>query len=48
MNGLIRASLRNPYAVTVMCLTLVMLGTVAAYMIRSISCRSSRARPSRS
>ena len=29
MNGLIRASLRNPYAVTVMCLTLVMLGTVA-------------------
>ena len=33
MNGLIRASLRNPYAVTVMCLTLVMLGTVTAYMI---------------
>src|SRR5437868_8592875 len=33
MNGLIRASLRNPYAVTVMCLTLVMLGTVAAYLI---------------
>ncbi|HMB05910.1 MAG TPA: efflux RND transporter permease subunit, partial [Isosphaeraceae bacterium] len=33
MNGLIRASLRNPYAVTVMCLTLVMLGTVAASMI---------------
>src|SRR5512135_2709734 len=33
MNGLISASLRNPYAVTVMCLTLVMLGTVAAGMI---------------
>ncbi len=33
MNGLIRASLRNPYAVTVMCLTLVMLGTVSAYLI---------------
>ena len=33
MNGLIRASLRNPYAVTVFCLTLVMLGTVSAYLI---------------
>ncbi|WP_406698267.1 efflux RND transporter permease subunit [Singulisphaera sp. Ch08] len=33
MNGLIRASLRNPYAVTVMCLTLVMLGTVSVYQI---------------
>ncbi len=33
MNGLIRASLRNPYAVTVFCLTLVMLGTVATYLI---------------
>lgn len=33
MNGLIRASLANPYAVTVMCLTLVMLGTVSTYMI---------------
>jgi len=33
MNGLIRASLRNPYAVTVMCLTLVMLGAVATSMI---------------
>ena len=29
MNGLIRASLRNPYAVTVMCLTLVVLGTLS-------------------
>ena len=33
MNGLIRASLRNPYAVTVFCLTLVMLGGVSVYMI---------------
>src|SRR5437588_378186 len=33
MNGLIRASLRNPHAVTVMCLTLVMLGVVSAYLI---------------
>ncbi|AGA24562.1 efflux RND transporter permease subunit [Singulisphaera acidiphila] len=33
MNGLIRASLRNPYAVTVMCLTLVMVGTVSIYLI---------------
>jgi multidrug efflux pump subunit AcrB len=33
MNGLIRASLKNPYAVTVMCLTLLMLGGVAIYAI---------------
>ena len=33
MNGLIRASLKNPYAVTVFCLTLVMLGTVSIYLI---------------
>jgi len=33
VNGLIRASLKNPYAVTVFCLTLVMLGTVSIYMI---------------
>jgi multidrug efflux pump subunit AcrB len=33
MNGLIRASLHNPYAVTVMCLTLVVLGALAITMI---------------
>ena len=33
MNGLIRASLKNPHAVTVFCLTLVMLGAVSIYMI---------------
>ena len=33
MNGLIRASLRNPYAVTVFCLTLVLLGGVSAWFI---------------
>ncbi|MBV8678220.1 MAG: efflux RND transporter permease subunit [Planctomycetaceae bacterium] len=33
MNGLIRASLKNPYAVTVMCLTLVLLGGVAVRAI---------------
>src|SRR5882757_7387910 len=33
MNGLIRASLRNPHAVTVMCLTLVLLGAVAITQI---------------
>jgi multidrug efflux pump subunit AcrB len=33
LNGLIRASLKNPYAVTVFCLTLVMLGAVSVYMI---------------
>ena len=32
MNGLIRASLGS-YAVTVFCLTLVLLGTVSLYMI---------------
>src|SRR5256884_9608409 len=30
MNGLIHASLKNPYAVTVMALTLVVLGTICA------------------
>lgn len=33
MHGLIRASLRNPYAVTVLCLTLVLVGTLAVYQI---------------
>ena len=33
MNGLIRASLGNPYAVTVFCLTLVLLGTLSLFMI---------------
>src|SRR5579859_1364471 len=33
MNGLIRASLRNPHAVTVFCLTLLLLGSVSVYMI---------------
>ncbi|MBV8611282.1 MAG: efflux RND transporter permease subunit, partial [Singulisphaera sp.] len=33
MNGLIRASLKNPYAVTVTCLTLVLLGVVSARSI---------------
>src|SRR5205085_8693722 len=33
MNGLIRASLKNSYAVTVMSLTLVLLGTVSALSI---------------
>jgi multidrug efflux pump subunit AcrB len=33
LNGLIRASLKNPYAVTVFCLTLVMLGSVSIYSI---------------
>ena len=33
MNGLIRASLRNPYAVTVFCFTLVLLGTVSIYLV---------------
>ncbi len=33
MNGLIRASLKNPYAVTVMCFTLVLLGTVSVSLI---------------
>ena len=33
MNGLIRASLSNAHAVTVFCLTLVMLGSVSLYII---------------
>lgn len=33
MNGLIRASLKNPIAVTVMALSLVVLGTLATYAI---------------
>jgi multidrug efflux pump subunit AcrB len=33
MNGLIRASLRNPIAVTVMTLTLALLGGLAAYIV---------------
>jgi len=33
MNGLIRAALRNGHAVTVFCLTLILLGVVSAYMI---------------
>ncbi len=33
MNGLIRASLKNPIAVTVMSLAIVVLGTLAAYSI---------------
>src|SRR5690348_14992803 len=34
MNGLIRASLRNPYAVTVLVLTIVVLGVLSATMIK--------------
>jgi multidrug efflux pump subunit AcrB len=33
LNGLIRASLNNAHAVTVFCLTLVLLGSVSIYMI---------------
>ena len=33
MNGLIRASLNNPYAVTVFCLTLVLVGSLSLVMI---------------
>ena len=33
MNGLIRASLRNPYAVTVFCLTIVVIGGISLTMI---------------
>src|SRR3984957_21205636 len=33
MNGLIRASLSNPYAVTVFCLTIVLIGTLSLFMI---------------
>ena len=33
MNGLIRASLSNPYAVTVFCLTILLIGTLCLLMI---------------
>jgi len=33
MNGLIRASLRNPYAVTVMCLSVIVIGVLTLYRI---------------
>ena len=33
MNGLIRASLRNPYAVTVLALTVVVLGVLSLFLI---------------
>ena len=33
MNGLIRASLKNPYAVTVFCLTILVIGTLCLFMI---------------
>jgi len=33
MNGLIRASLNNPYAVTVFCLTLLLIGSLSLFMI---------------
>src|SRR5262245_26207299 len=33
MNGLIRASLRNPYAVTVMCLSVLVLGVLTLQRI---------------
>ena len=33
MNGLIRASLSNPYAVTVFCLTILLIGTLCLFMI---------------
>ena len=33
MNGLIRASLKNPYAVTVFCLTILVIGTICLFMI---------------
>ena len=33
MNGLIRASLGNPYAVTVFCLTILLIGTLSLFMI---------------
>src|SRR5580698_10463 len=33
MNGLIRASLGNPYAVTVMCLSMLVLGTLTLFQI---------------
>ena len=44
MNGLIRASLSNPYAVTVFCLTLLVVGTLCLFMIPIDILRSSRAR----
>ena len=44
MDGLIRASLKNPIAVTVMVLALVVLGGLSAYSIPVTSCRCSRAR----
>ena len=31
MNGLIRASLNNPYAVTVFCLTILVIGYVSVF-----------------
>ncbi len=33
MNGLIRASLTNPYAVTVFCLTILLIGSLCLFMI---------------
>ena len=33
MNGLIRASLKNPYAVTVFCLTILVMGVLCLFMI---------------
>ena len=33
MNGLIRASLKNPYAVTVMCLSVLVIGVLTLYRI---------------
>jgi len=33
MNGLIRASLKNPYAVTVFCLTILVIGSLCLFMI---------------
>jgi multidrug efflux pump subunit AcrB len=33
MNGLIRASLKNPYAVTVFCMTIVVIGALSLFMI---------------
>jgi len=33
MNGLIRASLSNPYAVTVFCLTILLIGSLSLFMI---------------
>ncbi len=33
MNGLIRASLKNPYAVTVFCMTIVVIGSLSLFLI---------------